>query len=147
MIVEAWKLCTLQLAMFPANTLSALIIMWVPLFTAGAWAPCISWVLCFLQSLSFFRCVSYRYYLQNGLAVVKMVDATFEYTYEYQGNAPKLVHTHLTDKCFISLTQGQLYLLIGSSKPEAVFSFCNFFGFIMVSYWFWNWAAYLVDFV
>ena len=38
-----------------------------------------------------------RYYLdsRSGLAVLRMCNAEFAYTYEYQGNAPKLVHTPL----------------------------------------------------
>ncbi len=47
-----------------------------------------------------------RFYLENNKAVIKMVDAQFNYTYEYQGNAQKLVHTPLTDKCYLTLTQG-----------------------------------------
>ena len=50
-----------------------------------------------------------RFYLEGGEdCVIRMVDASFEYTYEYQGNAPKLVHTPLTDKCYLTLTQGML---------------------------------------
>lgn len=47
-----------------------------------------------------------RFYLENNQAIIRMVDAQFNYTYEYQGNAPKLVHTPLTDKCYLTLTQG-----------------------------------------
>ena len=53
----------------------------------------------------------------DGKVTIHMVSASFDYTYEYQGNAPKLVHTPLTDKCYLTLTQamhmgalaGQMY--------------------------------------
>ena len=60
-------------------------------------------------------CFSYRYYLRkDGVCIMRMVDAEFEYTYEYQGNAPKLVHTPLTDKCYLTLTQGKALFLYHS---------------------------------
>ena len=60
-----------------------------------------------------------RFYLKNDSAVISMVDATFEYTYEYQGNAPKLVHTPLTDKCYLTLTQGMRVGLGGNPYGPA----------------------------
>ena len=48
-----------------------------------------------------------RFYLDGkGMARVRMVGAEFAYTYEYQGNYEKLVHTPLSDKCYLVLTQG-----------------------------------------
>ncbi|CAM1329611.1 Uncharacterised protein at_DN1743, partial [Pycnogonum litorale] len=68
-----------------------------------------------------------RFYLKGDVAVVCMVDAEFEYTYEYQGNAAKLVHTPLTDKCYLTLTQGlhmgmggNPYGPAGTGKTESV---------------------------
>ena len=62
-----------------------------------------------------------RFYMnqQSGTATISMVDADFEYTYEYQGNAPKLVHTPLTDKCYLTLTQGMRVGLGGNPYGPA----------------------------
>ena len=64
-----------------------------------------------------------------------MVDAEFEYTYEYQGNAMKLVHTELTDKCYLTLTQGMKmglggnpYGPAGTGKTESVKALGGLFG-------------------
>ncbi|KAH9371215.1 hypothetical protein HPB48_010886 [Haemaphysalis longicornis] len=76
-----------------------------------------------------------RFYLQDGRAVVKMVDASFDYTYEYQGSAPRLVYTALTHKCFVSLTQGlrlgmggNPYGPAGTGKTESVKALGNALG-------------------
>ncbi|XP_072143695.1 cytoplasmic dynein 2 heavy chain 1 [Dermacentor andersoni] len=76
-----------------------------------------------------------RFYLRDGRAVVKMVDATFDYTYEYQGSAPRLVYTALTHKCFVSLTQGMRlgvggnpYGPAGTGKTESVKALGNALG-------------------
>lgn len=77
-----------------------------------------------------------RFYMgKNGLAQTRMVDAQFNYTYEYQGNAPKLVHTPLTDKCYLTLTQGMHmgfggnpYGPAGTGKTESVKALGVLFG-------------------
>ncbi len=77
-----------------------------------------------------------RYYMgSNNVAKISMVDADFEYTYEYQGNAAKLVHTPLTDKCYLTLTQGMRvglggnpYGPAGTGKTESVKALGGLFG-------------------
>ncbi|GAV04846.1 hypothetical protein RvY_15060-4 [Ramazzottius varieornatus] len=56
-----------------------------------------------------------------------MVDAEFQYSFEYHGCLTGLVHTPLTDKCFLTLTQAMLmglggnpYGPAGTGKTESV---------------------------
>ncbi|XP_030382925.1 cytoplasmic dynein 2 heavy chain 1 [Scaptodrosophila lebanonensis] len=58
---------------------------------------------------------------------VRMVYAEFEYAYEFLGNANKLVHTRLTHKCYLILTQamhmglgGNPFGKAGTGKTECV---------------------------
>ncbi|XP_051782842.1 cytoplasmic dynein 2 heavy chain 1 isoform X2 [Erpetoichthys calabaricus] len=77
-----------------------------------------------------------RFYMREGNNChIQMVDAEFLYTYEYQGNAPKLVHTPLTDKCYLTLTQamkmglgGNPYGPAGTGKTESVKALGGLFG-------------------
>ena len=71
-----------------------------------------------------------RFYVENQRAIIRMVDAKFNYTYEYQGNAQKLVHTPLTDKCYLTLTQG-MHMGFGGNpvrrtRRETTFNFIFF---------------------
>ncbi|CAD8135851.1 unnamed protein product [Paramecium octaurelia] len=75
-----------------------------------------------------------KYEYQKDAQII-MCKARFDYTYEYQGNGQKLVHTPLTDKCYLTLTQGMSmgyggnpYGPAGTGKTESVKALGQLFG-------------------
>eukprot|EP01022_Parablepharisma_sp_SALTPOND_P023029 TRINITY_DN475_c0_g1_i1.p1 TRINITY_DN475_c0_g1~~TRINITY_DN475_c0_g1_i1.p1 ORF type:complete len:3195 (-),score=434.63 TRINITY_DN475_c0_g1_i1:26360-35944(-) len=82
---------------------------------------------------SWFKQLKFR--MQDEVCNIFMCSANFLYTYEYQGNAQKLVHTPLTDKCYLTLTQGMKmgyggnpYGPAGTGKTESVKALGQAFG-------------------
>ena len=71
----------------------------------------------------------------SGTIKLNMANSSFDYTFQYQGNAQKLVYTPLTDKCYLTLTQamhmglgGNPYGPAGTGKTESVKALALAFG-------------------
>nr|SYZ35238.1 PtDNAH9b [Paramecium tetraurelia] len=53
-----------------------------------------------------------KFYWVNNDALIRIADASFNYSYEYLGNGPRLVITPLTDRIYVTATQA-LHLKMG----------------------------------
>ena len=79
------------------------------------------------KSWFWFKQLKYFVSKKTKKCQIMMCKASFDYSYEYQGNPTKLVHTPLTDKCYLTLTQGMMlgfggnpYGPAGTGKTESV---------------------------
>ena len=73
------------------------------------------------------------YCLGSGACVVSILDAKFDYSYEYLGCKDRLIVTPLTDRCFIALSQainmnlgGALYGPTGTGRRNILEKICFF---------------------
>ncbi|RZC36870.1 DHC N2, MT and/or AAA 6 domain containing protein [Asbolus verrucosus] len=57
-----------------------------------------------------------RYYFSNGDYVVKILDNTINYGYEYSGNSDQIITTPATERCFYTLMTAYKYHLCGSCQ-------------------------------
>lgn len=58
--------------------------------------------------------IKFYYNVRSEMISIKVVNAEFEYSYEFLGNYNKLVYTNLTHNCYLTLTQA-MYLGLGGN--------------------------------
>ena len=64
--------------------------------------------------------VRYRWEEEQQALKVDILDAEFNYGFEYQGSSSRLVLSPLTDKCFVGLTQAVKNKMVGVCSGEFV---------------------------